>query len=60
MSPQFQIRLHPHGFTWQCHQLQPGIGSFNPPREYNSVQSAIDAILKHLPISRFFLEVLPN
>lgn len=59
MMSQFQIKPHPHGGTWQCFQLQPGIGTFNPPREYNSVQFALDAILKHLPVCKFFLEVLP-
>lgn len=58
--PQFQIKRHPHGGTWQCHQLQPGIGIFNPPKEYNSVNEALTAIMWSLKIFRFQVEVLPD
>lgn len=62
--PQFQIRRHPHGHTVQLFKLSPGEGRFISPKEYNSVQEAMDAIEHHIGFfgkqERFWLEVLPD
>lgn len=67
MMPQFQIRRHPHGGTWQVFLLnQFGHQAAMTWFEGNFVQECIDMIDAYILVNcspyrqEYFLEVLPD
>ena len=61
MKPQFQIRPHPHGGTFQIYHLNNG-NPTRPWREENSVQACMVHIELYMLMnshrSAFYLEVI--
>jgi len=61
--PQFQIRRHPHGFSWELFHLSSGKWH-KTYAEANSVQELMDSIVDYLAKNSFrmkaFVEVLSD
>lgn len=63
--PQFQIRRHPHGGTFQLFHLSDGGGHWAKVwKEENSVQDCLEHCIMYVKTnsfrSKFFLEVIPD
>ncbi len=62
--PQFQIRRHPHGGTWQLFDPRQKYGMSVAWQEHNTVQALIDFLeiwfLKNADKTKFQIEVFSN